>query len=182
MSGEIQRKERSINSIGEDVPKFIVPHKALYATSPRWDTRFYQAPFVFDEDDMFVLGRQPYRPVPFPILLNAIGLLAKLGAMEIKPTYLKERFDLDPLQDSLDNMNETYLLCNNIYMRFRKDHTSAGKDKAVHGFIMLGQEQTIINLANHLGLPHPFDDNLYPYKELFKDSREFPLFVLRSQR
>ncbi len=157
--------------------QFQMPARALYATSPLWDASRHDPPFLIKEDSdaAFVLERYPYRPVPFQEFGLALSNLHALNAIQIKPSYLKEGIDRSALEDSIEDMGVTYLLCKGVYMRFRKD---SDEKQPIHTMVMLGDAQDIVALAGSVQLPHPFDKSLYPYRHLFKDTRLCPLPVL----
>mgnify|MGYP001571834199 FL=1 len=113
------------------------------------------------------LGKMPYCLVPFADFTTCIMRLAGLGALEIKPSYLKEWIESNTLESELENLTETFLLHNNVYMRFRRTSEIYGDD-AVHGLTILGRKDAVIETARQIGLPHPFDKNLYPYTSLFQ--------------
>jgi len=167
-------------SVGVQPLKFSKPARALYATCPLWNSDVTEPPFPIHKYATFVMGMRQYRPLPFRDFSKTIYRLSQLGALEIKPSGLREFIETDPFQNQLDNLGRTYLLHNNVYMRFRRDGYSAPSEKeAVHTLMLIGAEQALTDIAEVIGLPHPFDNKKFPHKKLFRDPRDPILPVLR---
>lgn len=163
-------KEVNVNSIVSCEWKgFARAHRALYITSPSWDPNKGSPTFHITGHVSLVIGHSPYRPVPYADFVSALLKLQELGAVEVKPSFLRERFESHWLQDNLDDLTATHLICNNTYLRFRKGSEEYG-DKTAHGLIVLGSIDSVIQLTKRISLPHPFDNERI-HIEIFLSTR-----------
>ena len=142
---------------------FSEPNRvALYITHPKWNLSGMN---IITEDQRFVMGDDygdtNYVPLPSEIFKESIENLAKRGALKINPNLLKESIDFDPAQLDYDI---NYILDTlSVLIRIRED------SKGAHTMKMIGLEESLIILADKIGLPHPFDSEKYPYKNIFRD-------------
>jgi len=158
------------------LPPFMGAERAFYITSPSWLSS--ELPYVITEDFAFVARGAPYRPLPFDAFYQSIHGLSKLNALRILPSQLKEPLDYNRLDDPIADLNIAYLLCNNVLIRIRKDSPVNQEDTA-HTMLLIGESGKILSLTERIQLPHPFDDSLYPFRELFINNKESLLRVLK---
>lgn len=156
---------------------FQEPDRAFYAVSESWKGK---GPHKITEDMAYVIdqGRKTsnYRPITAEIFMSALRNMANKGAIQIKPSELKEAIDYDPSDFSEGDI--TFLLFKDVLFRIRKDN--AGKDNPnIHTMMMIGLEKQVIDVAQELVLPHPFDSSLYPYKKDFIAPPDYVIKVLR---
>src|SRR3989338_2703569 len=160
MGGEVLK-----NAQPEIKYSFDFPERALYVTHPEWNLRGINA---ITEDQRFVMGLSHsnvlYQPLPFETFKQSIEKLAARKALEIKPSFLIESIDYDRLEAPMLDMKYKYLLdLSGVLIRLRND------EKGVHTMSLFGQKNTLIEIAENISLPHPFDFGKYPYKSIFRD-------------
>ena len=158
--------EGRISETGDEVSGFLVPEKALYISDPKWLSHKTN---IITESHRYVMGSSyaisNYRPIPGDVFDDSLKELMKMGAIEIRPSDLRESIDRDSLKDSIQNKTLKYLLTNGVLIRLRND--AEGQDLA-NTLIMLGLKDDLVDLATKIGLPHPFDKREYPYRNIFE--------------
>ncbi|MBD3249454.1 hypothetical protein GF336_05395 [Candidatus Woesearchaeota archaeon] len=142
---------------------FITPTEAFYATSPSWDRSKYELPFKIPKHATSDLKRDPYRPIPIDTFYHSLKRLEKIETIEMTPSGIKEAID----RDRFENLGCNYLMADNVLMRFRKDSSYLQKEPLIHTFSMIGSSKNILELSKKIDLPHPFDDDKYPYRDYF---------------
>jgi hypothetical protein len=157
-----------IRTKGPDEKRYFAfprPSRAFYSTCREWTRDKINQ---ITEDNAYVMKRAPYRPIPFDLMGEVLLKLSNLDTLEIAPAELKEPLDYDPILDSVSKY--AYLLCDSVLMRFRDDDTESSRvpEDILHTFMLVGDQERIVNLTERLGLPHPYDKSLYPFKSIFR--------------
>jgi len=158
-------------------PRYSIAARGLYVASPQWTSSETTRPYVLGQHTQFLLGTENYRPIPYDVFQSALLELSADGAVEISPVRMKELRDVDVYADNWQCDHLTHLLCDSVIIRLLKD--TAVEGEMYDTWLGLGREVDLIRVAARVGLPHPFDNAVYPYRMLFHDPRDNQLPVLR---